>query len=411
MATTKRVTKRVKSKKKFGSVSIGTGIVALLGTFLLLVTSLSKPQFVILHHTVVLSQGVILPAVIMAGIMWGIVEVFTPPGKGIVDLLIRIIPAFIIGAFIGGTLGYMLNFGGYVIDPAFNGNAEALFMLVAALISGIIITWEAGWLDSHGLRGQKGKGLRPLRFAESGTSKARRFMLSVLLMFLALLVIIPVGAATGQAIVSGHDNSHILQGQSTVTYVYGQKTSVPFAQANGTASFSFPSTSTTTKNSTGANITTVTYQHVAYVKLNLTLRELNNFAASSLIIASNYKGNSSVELGTGSNSTTFQAFSDNNFHNSTDMKENLTTPLMTGNQSQNVMIRIYANVTSISMKASVYGSNGLLTTLGPYQVVQFAYLIGGIVLLFSGFFSLSIYDVDMSYIRPTGRKKLGGGKR
>lgn len=408
MATTKRVKSKAKRAPRIGNWSLGAVIVALLGTFLILVSLLSKPQFTILHHTVVLTQGVIAPAIIMSTIVWAIVEAFTPPGKGIMDLLARIVPAILIGAFIGGTLGYLLNFGGYVINPAFNGNYSALFFLISALVAGLAITWEAAWIHNHGLRGQKGSGLHSIRkFNESGTSKARRLMLSLLLIFVALLVIVPVGADMGNGLVSGHDNSHILQSQSIVTYVYGQKTSVPFAQTNGTATFSFPSTSTT--NST--NVTTVTYQHVVFVKLNLTLQELNNFAASKMVLTTNYKGNSSVELGTGNNSTTFQAFTDNNFINSTSMEVNLTTPLMTSNQSQSVMIRMYANVTSISMKASVYGSNGLLTSVGPYQVVQFSYLIGGVILLFAGFFSLSMYDVDLSFIKPARARKLGGGRR
>ncbi len=89
--------------------SIGAVIVALLGTFLILVSMLSRPQFVLMHHTIVLTQGIVAPAIIMGSIVWAIVEFFTPPGRTISDLLIRIIPAFIVGGFIGGLLGYMFN--------------------------------------------------------------------------------------------------------------------------------------------------------------------------------------------------------------------------------------------------------------------------------------------------------------
>ena len=125
--------------------SFGAVIVALLGTFLLLVSLLSRPQFVIMHHTVVLTQGIVAPAVLMGAIVWAMVEFFTPPGRTVEDLLIRIIPAFIIGAFLGGLLGYMFNFGKFVIEPAFNGNPDALLFLVAVLAAGLAVTWNAAW--------------------------------------------------------------------------------------------------------------------------------------------------------------------------------------------------------------------------------------------------------------------------
>ena len=42
--------------------SFGAVIVALLGAFLLLVSLLSRPKFVIMHHTVVLTQSIVAPA-------------------------------------------------------------------------------------------------------------------------------------------------------------------------------------------------------------------------------------------------------------------------------------------------------------------------------------------------------------
>lgn len=406
MATTRRVRTVRKLNPRVGSWSLGAIVIALLGTFLLLVSLLSKPQFTILNHTVVLTQGVIAPAIIMGAIVWAIAEALTPPGKGIVDLLERIIPAFLIGSFVGGTLGYILNFGGYILNPAFHGNYSALFFLVSTLIASLAITWEAAWEHSHGLRGQKGKGSHVLRMKESGTSKARRLFLALLVLFVAFIAIVPLGSSIGQAIVAGHDNSVVLQGQSNVVYVYGQNSSVPFAQANGTASFDFPSTSTTSGNNT-----TTTYQHVVYVKLNLSLAEFNNFAASHLDIATNYKGNSTVELGTGNTSRSFQPFLVQELRNSSSIHLNLSTPFLTGNQSQNIMVRMYANVTSISMKVSVLGNNGLLNVLGPYQVMQFAYLIGGVISLAGGVFSLSMYDLDLSFVKPKIARRRGGGKR
>ncbi len=107
----------------------------------------------ILHLTVVLTQGILAPAILMGAIILAIVEFYTPTGEGIEDLLVRIIPAFIIGAFIDGLLVYMFNFGKYVIEPAFNGNLGALLFLVAVLAPGLAVTWNVEWSHKHGFRG------------------------------------------------------------------------------------------------------------------------------------------------------------------------------------------------------------------------------------------------------------------
>ncbi|MEM3193345.1 MAG: hypothetical protein QW292_14910, partial [Candidatus Parvarchaeota archaeon] len=251
--------------------SLGAVFAALLGTFLLLVSMLSKPQFVILHHTVVLTQGIVAPAILLGAVVWALVEFFTPPGRSIEDLLVRIIPAFIIGAFLGGLLGYMFNFGKYVLEPAFYGNPDALLFLEAVLAAGLAVTWNAAWSHKHGFRGQKGRNIIVLTRTESGTSKGSRGILALLIIFIVAILIVPIGAGVGGLFISGHDNSHVLQDESTVVYVSSSSGPVPFGQVNGTATFDFPST-------TSNNVTT--YSHIVYVQSNLALAELNNFAVS-----------------------------------------------------------------------------------------------------------------------------------
>ncbi|MGP6221071.1 hypothetical protein [Caldiplasma sukawensis] len=413
MATTKRVKSSSKGKPKMPrSWSIGAVIVALFGTFLLLVSLLSKPQFEVLNHTVVLTQGVVAPAVIMGALVWAIVEGFTPPGKGIIDLLARIIPAFIIGALVGGTLGYLLNFGGYVLNPAFNGNVLALFFLVSTLLASLAIVWEAAWAHTKGFRGQKGKNAHPLNFKESGTSKLRRLLLSLLIIFIAFIVIVPLGAGIGHEIVSGNDNSVILSNQARVTYVSSNTTALPFSstETNGTytATFDFPSIEI--KNSTGAVISTE-YQKVVYIETNLTFAELNNYAASQIILSTNDQINATIEMGTGTNASNFNPVLIQNFKNASSMKLVLTTPELLVNQSDYVSFRMYSNVTSISLKIYVLGNNGFLTVMGPYEIVQFTYILGGVILLIGGIFSLSMYDVDLSFVKPKVARFRGGGKR
>jgi len=404
MVTTKKISKGSKSNGKVTpkwnnrNWSLGAVIVALFGTFLLLISLLSKPQFVIMNHTIVLTQGIVAPAVLMGAIVWSIVEFFTPPGKSIEDLLVRIIPAFIIGAFVGGLLGYLFNFGKYVINPAFNGNPDALLFLVSVLIAGLAITWNAAWSHKHGFRGQKGSGTRVLTKSESGTSKGSRGMLALLIIFIVAILIVPIGAGLGNLFVSGHDNTHILQNESSVIYIQGKSGPVPFGQVNGTASFDMPSVT--------ANNTT-TYYHTVYLQTNLTLAELNNFAVSKIILATSDKTNLNVTMGTG-NMTDFVPIVTSDAVNGTSVALAISPQLLTGNQSAPVTMEITANVTSMSITVQIFGNNGLVTVFGPYPVMQVSYLLGAVLLFASAFLEISVYDID---IHAFGSAPVKGGKK
>ena len=378
--------------------SLGAVIVALFGTFLLLISLLSKPQFVIMNHTVVLTQGIVAPAVLMGAIVWAIVEFFTPPGKSIEDLLVRIIPAFIIGAFFGGLLGYMYNFGDYVINPAFNGSADALLFLVSVLVAGLAIVWNAAWSHKHGFRGQKGKGSKVLTKSESGTSKGGRGMLALLIIFIVAILIVPIGAGLGNLFVSGHDSSHVLQDESSAVYITGTSGPIPFGQVNGTATFDFPSVT--------ANNTT-TYYHTVYLQTNLTLAELNNFAVSKLVLSTSDSGNVNVTTGTG-NMTDFTPIVTANAVNGSSVQLGISPQLLTGNQSAPVTMEITANVTSMSISVQTFGNNGLVTVFGPYPVMQVSYLLGAVLLFASAFLEISVYDID---IHAFGSEPVKGGKK
>ncbi len=377
--------------------SLGAVIVALLGTFLLLVSMLSKPQFVILHHTVVLTQGIVAPAILMGAIVWAIVEFFTPPGRSIQDLLIRIIPAFIVGAFVGGLLGYMFNFGKYVIEPAFNGNPDALLFLVAVLTAGLAVTWNAAWSHKHGFRGQKAGKSVVLTKSESGTSKGARGMLALLIIFIVAILIVPIGAGLGGLFVAGHDNTHVLQEESVVTYISGSSGPVPFGSVNGTATFDFPSVTTN-------NVTT--YSHTVYVESNLTLAELNNFAVSRIVLATNVR-DFNVTMGTGINATDFTPIISAASGNSTSLSLAISPALLTGNQSSPVTFEIQANASSMSLNIQTYGNNGLVTVFGPYPVMQISYIIGAVLLFASAFLEISVYDISLNAGAIVAQKKGG----
>ena len=405
MVTTKKIKSKAKVKPKWHWTNknwdFGAVIVALFGTFLLLVSLLSRPQIVILHHTVVITQGVVAPAIIMGAIVWSIVELFTPPGKTIEDLLVRIVPAFVIGGLIGGFLGYEYNFGTYVIRPAMSGNVDAVFFLISVLIASIAVTWNAAWQHMHGFRGQRGRRSHLLHSDESGSSKGARGMIALLIIFIAFLLIVPIGAAVGNAFVAGHDNSQVLQSESQTVYISSSSGPVPFGSVNGTATFDFPST-------TSNNVTT--YSHTVYIKTDLTIAELNDFAVSKIVLGTNVKNFTAV-MGTGNASKSFVPILSETSGNSTSLAMHISPELLTGVQSSPVVFEINANTTAMSLAIHTYGNNGQVTVFGPYQVMQFTYLLGGVVLLASAFFSLSMYDMPVNMARGSIKKAVGGGRK
>ncbi|KPV45888.1 hypothetical protein SE19_07920, partial [Acidiplasma aeolicum] len=262
------------------------------------------------------------------------------------------------------------------------------------------VTWNAAWQHKHGFRGQTGSGHR-LHSAESGSSKGARGMIALLIIFITFLLIVPIGAAVGNAFVAGHDSSPVLQGESQASYITGSSGPVPFGSVNGTATFDFPST-------TSNNVTT--YSHTVYIKTGLTIAELNDFAVSKIVLAANVKGFTAV-MGTGNSSKTFTPITSGSSGNSTSLAIHISPNLLTGVQSSPVVFKITANATSMSLAIHTYGNNGQVTVFGPYQVMQFTYLLGGVVLLASAFFSLSMYDMPVNMARGAMRKAAGGGRK
>ena len=142
MVTTKKIKSKSKPKWHWTNRNwdFGAVIVALLGTFLLLVSLLSRPQIVILHHSVVITQGLVAPAIIMGAIVWSIIELFTPPGRTLEDLLIRIIPAFVIGGVVG-LLSTYISLRAHRREKHLEEHKENLRSLKGALINGKSHLW------------------------------------------------------------------------------------------------------------------------------------------------------------------------------------------------------------------------------------------------------------------------------
>ena len=114
---------------------VGAIVVAVIAIMTMLVVYLVPPQLTIFNHRLVVTQGIIVPGLLVGALLWGIIEIYTSRGKGKVDVILRPLLGFIIGVLLGGYLGYEFNFGQYIIVPAFHLNLYALYEFVAIFIA------------------------------------------------------------------------------------------------------------------------------------------------------------------------------------------------------------------------------------------------------------------------------------
>lgn len=368
-------TKIIKSNKtKKWSKKWATFTAGFILFLLMLVTFLSRPVLDHIHGQFLISQGVLFPAAIMSAVFWSIIELFTPPGRSYIDLLERYIPALILGLIVGGALGYLFDFGSLVLAPAYSGNIDAIFFVIAAFISGTAILADAVWEHDKGFLGQRGPHLKRLSFSEGGKSKGRRLIIVSVILFVVIFIAPFIGTSVGHALVSGHDHSDVLAQESTFIYINGTSGPIPFAVSNGTATYS-------------TNGTT------SYIVSDLTLAELNNFDVSKIVLSSSMS-NYSLILGTGSD----KSFTPIASFNATSSKFSipLQTEYITGNQSAFLVLKVSAPPGVHSFGIQALGNNGLSTVLGPLPALDFSYLLGGIIVLASTFFGMGMVDIDIS---------------
>ena len=124
---------------------VGAIVVAVIAIMTMLVVYLVPPQLTIFNHRLVVTQGIIVPGLLVGALLWGIIEIYTSRGKGKVDVILRPLLGFIIGVLLGGYLGYKFNFGQYIIVPAFHLNLYALYEFVAIFIAYVMFIIEAAW--------------------------------------------------------------------------------------------------------------------------------------------------------------------------------------------------------------------------------------------------------------------------
>jgi hypothetical protein len=453
MSTTKRAKLKGEKlgKRRVGGMSIGAIIVAVIGTILLAVALLSRPDIFVFKGVPVVTQGIIAPAIVLGVIFWSMIEYFTPPGKNIGDLLVRIIPAFLIGGFVGGYLGYEFKFGAYVLVPALDGNTRALFFLASVLIAALIVTWNAAWSHTHGFRGQKSQGTHFLSGRESGTHKGSRGILALLIIFLVFLMIVPIGAQIGTTIASGHQavlNEGLnpsLPTQTQALAVRDRNTSVPVVNRYYIGQYcqEFDMPTHEVKNATGYNITT--FYHSAYVTTYLTVNDFNEYAVtqyqlsfcnpitanitfgigvniqgmvapgftsgggggvigSAAVVNPFTSSPSSSTVFNGTNATTFQPI-ETLYLNNTEYANFTVSPyMMLGNQTDSITYEIHGNVTTpLCVDSMVIGNPSGITVFWPYSMIQGSYILGGIVVLGASILGMAFVDIG-----PIKKSKING---
>ena len=130
--------------------AFGAIVVGIIATALWLMTMLSRPSFVVLNHTVVLTQGIMAGVLLLGGVGWLIVEVFTGPGENVGHLVLRVIVGFGLGGLLGGLIANVFDWGANLLNPALSGqNYAAMAELAAVIFLGLVLIWNAAWAHSR----------------------------------------------------------------------------------------------------------------------------------------------------------------------------------------------------------------------------------------------------------------------
>ena len=442
MATTKRASS---SRGKSGAMgmSLGAIIIAAFLSILLFVSYVSRPDIAVVKGVPVITQGIVVPAILVGVVIWGLVEYSTPPGKGIWDLLARFVVAFVIGAFVGGYLGYEFSFGAYVLTPAFSGNEYAEFFLVMTFLAVFSLIWTVAWSHTHGFKGIKSSGARALNFTESGPSKVKRIMIAFIGIIVVFMFIVPAGAEIGHLAASGHevDTLGYCFSAPATDYLCSSTHVYSIRNKNSASSFTsevdefgyeteFKMPTHDVKNATGVEVTK--FYNTAYITTALTAAKVNQYALNEIqFYVCNEKITANVTLGTGvklnasalpsgttgTNATTFVPIETVHMNNSYYANFTLQPDMFLANQSLLISYEIQTptNITTTMDFYSRYtGNPSGITIFWPYSMIQAAYLVGGVLLLVFIPLSVPMIDLDtksMKSMGAMGGKKGGKTKR
>ena len=371
MVKTKRVGKAHLSSdaREKRDDKIGLAIGVLLEIFLLLVAVFSRPIVSKIHAGFLVTQGVIIPAVLLSAALWGLVEYVTPPGKNIWSVIDRIVPSFLVGAFLGGGMGYLFHFGTLVIRPAYSGNMYAILFLASVVIAVLAILYNVYWAHSKGFRGQRGPHIHRAHYLESANSKSFRFLVLVVVIILFALVAPEVGGYIGHAAQTSPAVEY--DSQSQIANVYSlQGAAIPFASTSGVQ---------TIENS---NTTTL------YLLTSLSLADLSDVSYMEMTTSLTNKSTIIMGYGTG-NGTDFTPIL-----YVSQGKIQVEPEMVTGPQKDVVMFKVEnASMPSFTISLKSFGSTSpLFSVVGS---LDFTYLLSSIAILAGSFFSLGIFDMEI----------------
>lgn len=378
MVKTKLI-KNKKHSKRWATITAGLFLF-----FLLLITFLSRPILSNVHGSYIVSQGVLFPAVIMSAIFWALIELFTPPGRTYSDLLIRYIPALVIGLIIGGALGYFFNFGKLVIVPAYAGNIDAIFFIIVAFLSGTAIIADAVWEHDKGFLGQHGPHTKRTNYKESGKSKGRRLIVVSIILMIFIFVAPFAAASLGHELVALNDRSPVLSSSSGIIYVRDASGAVPFGVSDNSATYT-------------ANATTV------YLTSGITIAQMNQYAVSSIELTTSMK-TYNVTIGTGTD-TSFSPLATFHVVNSTSLKILIYQSYLTGNQTSHIVFKITTpSIETETVSVSALGDSTAGSIFGPAVLLDGTYIIAGLIVGISTVFGLGMVDIDVSRLPKMKRR-------
>lgn len=454
MATTKRASSSGRKSGTMGGMSVGVIIIAAILSFLLFVVYISKPNISVVKDVPTITQGILAPAILVGVVLWALVEYSTPPGKGLWVLLERAIPALIVGGFVGGYLGYELNFGAYILTPAFSGNMYAEFFLIASFLSVFTLIWTVAWAHTHGFKGIRTASSKPLGYSESGPSKVRRIMLALLGIIVVMILLVPAGAELGHLAASGHQTNEL--GYELTPPVLLDSTQIySVREFNASSSISsragrygygteFEMPTHDVKNKTGVEVPE--FYKTAYITSALTTGNVNQYALSEISLSFADKMTANITIGTGvavknvagqlpgstgtvgvgvalpdtasvfkgTNATTFSPVQTVHMNDSYYANFTLQPDMFLANQSLSISYEIQGNLTTDMDVIPIYtGNPSGITVFWPYDLVQAMYILGGVLLLIFIPVSIPMIDLNTSKMNPMAysKNKKNGGRK
>ena len=201
--------RKVTGVGKYRNWDIGSLVIAAIAVAVMAWELLSRPVFMFQGHEFQVTQGMLAGGLLFGGLVWMIIEIYTPAGKGIVDLIARPFVGFAVGAFIGGFYGYEFSFGAYVILPAHNGNLGAQIELLGIFLAFAVFVLNAAWSHSRsylrgGKRGKAAMFMLPFASSSGSTLSGSGIVTSIWNLIYGFLssIVKSVGTAFGGVITS-----------------------------------------------------------------------------------------------------------------------------------------------------------------------------------------------------------------